>query len=202
MPSVTSNLYSFGEFLLDAQTRILRLRGVPIALTAKAFDVLLLLIQRNGQVVGKNELMDAVWPDSFVQESNLTQTVFMLRKALGETSSQRFILTVQGRGYRFAPDVKPVDEAVIPHEDSSQRGHVLRASRTAAIDKPLVSAKRKIMRSALALQRWLLPLALWPFGFRRLLLVERMPAFRCVPSPYFRWTTFPAIHRRSSLLMV
>jgi TolB-like protein/DNA-binding winged helix-turn-helix (wHTH) protein len=167
MPSVTSNLYAFGEFLLDAQTRILRLRGEPIALTAKAFDVLLLLIQRNGQVVGKNELMDAVWPDSFVEESNLTQTVFMLRKALGETSSQRFILTVQGRGYRFAPDVKPVDETVIPHEDSSERGHDLGASRTSTIDSPLVPAKRKITSSALAfaalalavsaLGLWLLP---------------------------------------------
>src|SRR5438045_8820104 len=52
--------------------------------------------------------MQAVWRDSFVEESNLTQTVFMLRKALGESSNQRYILTVQGRGYRFAPEVKAV----------------------------------------------------------------------------------------------
>src|SRR5215468_1470128 len=96
MPSLTSNLYAFGEFCVDPQNRVLRLRDEPIALTPKAFELLLLLIQANGQVVSKNELMQAVWPDSFVEESNLTQTVFMLRKALGETATQRYILTVQG----------------------------------------------------------------------------------------------------------
>src|SRR6266550_4392384 len=108
MPSLTSNLYAFGEFCVDPQNRVLRLRHEPIALTPKAFEVLLLLIQRGGQVVSKDELMKAVWPDSFVEESNLTQTVFMLRKALGETANQRYIFTVQGRGYRFAAEVKTV----------------------------------------------------------------------------------------------
>ncbi len=108
MPSLTSNLYVFGEFSVDPQNRVLRLRDEPVALTPKAFDLLLLLIQRSGQVVSKDELMAAVWPSSFVEESNLTQTVFMLRKALGETAQQRYILTVQGRGYRFAAEVKSV----------------------------------------------------------------------------------------------
>src|SRR5216683_1543421 len=106
MPSLTNSLYEFGEFRLDVQNRVLRLGEEPIALTPKAFEVLLLLIQHSGQVVSKDELMQAVWPDSFVEESNLTQTVFMLRKALGEAPEQRYILTIQGRGYRFAVDVK------------------------------------------------------------------------------------------------
>jgi TolB-like protein/DNA-binding winged helix-turn-helix (wHTH) protein/Tfp pilus assembly protein PilF len=108
MPSLTSNLYVFGEFSVDPQIRVLRLREEPVALTPKAFELLFFLIQRGGQVVSKDELMRAVWPDSFVEESNLTQTVFMLRKALGETAKQRYILTVQGRGYRFAAEVKTV----------------------------------------------------------------------------------------------
>lgn len=108
MASLTSNLYAFGEFRMDPQNRVLRLREEPVALTPKAFEVLLLLVQHCGQIVSKDELMQAVWPDSFVEESNLTQTVFMLRKALGETANQRYILTVQGRGYRFAPEVKTV----------------------------------------------------------------------------------------------
>jgi TolB-like protein/DNA-binding winged helix-turn-helix (wHTH) protein/Tfp pilus assembly protein PilF len=108
MPSLTSTLYAFGEFSVDPQNRVLRLRDQPVALTPKAFELLLLLIQRGGQVVSKDELMKAVWPDSFVEESNLTQTVFMLRKALGETANQRYIFTVQGRGYRFAAEVKTV----------------------------------------------------------------------------------------------
>lgn len=108
MPSLTNHLYAFGEFRLDPQNRTLRLGEEPIALTPKAFEVLLLLIQHSGQVVSKDELMRAIWPDSFVEESNLTQTVFMLRKALGENPKQRYILTLQGRGYRFAADVEEV----------------------------------------------------------------------------------------------
>src|SRR6266849_4618285 len=86
MPSLTSNLYTFGEFRLNPQKRVLRRGEEPIALTPKAFEVLVLLIQHSGEIVSKDELMKAVWPNSFVEESNLTQTVFMLRKALGETA--------------------------------------------------------------------------------------------------------------------
>jgi TolB-like protein/DNA-binding winged helix-turn-helix (wHTH) protein/Flp pilus assembly protein TadD len=106
MSSLTGSLYTFGEFRVDTQSRSLFKGEVPIAITPKAFDVLLLLIQHSGELVSKDTLMQTVWPNSFVEESNLTQTVFMLRKALGETSSQRYILTVQGQGYRFVPDVK------------------------------------------------------------------------------------------------
>ncbi len=112
MPSLISNLYAFGDFRLDAKNRVLRLGDMPIALTPKAFEVLLLLIQHGGQLVSKDELMRTIWPDSFVEESNLTQTVFMLRKALGETAEQRYILTIQGRGYRFAPEVKEISSSV------------------------------------------------------------------------------------------
>src|SRR5258708_2863080 len=102
MSSLASNLYAFGEFQVDAQNRTLRRGAETVALTPKAFEVLLLLIDHSGELVSKDELMEKVWPDSFVEESNLTQTVFMLRKALGETSKQRYILTIQGKGYRFA----------------------------------------------------------------------------------------------------
>jgi TolB-like protein/DNA-binding winged helix-turn-helix (wHTH) protein len=108
MSSLTSNLYEFDEFRLDPQSRVLRRGGTTVSLTPKAFDVLLFLIQNAGRIVTKDELMKAVWPDSFVEESNLTQTIFMVRKALDETSDRRYILTVQGQGYRF---LVPVTEA-------------------------------------------------------------------------------------------
>ncbi|MGC2476660.1 MAG: tetratricopeptide repeat protein [Candidatus Sulfotelmatobacter sp.] len=112
MSSLTSNLYEFGEFRLDPQNRVLRRAGTTVPLTPKAFDVLLLLIQNAGRIVTKDELMKAVWPDSFVEESNLTQTIFMVRKALDESSDQRYILNVQGRGYRFLlPITKTTDHA-------------------------------------------------------------------------------------------
>jgi TolB-like protein/DNA-binding winged helix-turn-helix (wHTH) protein/Tfp pilus assembly protein PilF len=110
MSSLTSNLYQFEEFRLDPQSRVLKRGDTTVPLTPKAFDLLLLLIQKAGRIVTKDELMKTVWPDSFVEESNLTQTIFMVRKALEETSDRRYILTVQGQGYRF---LVPVREAAI-----------------------------------------------------------------------------------------
>ncbi len=101
MSSLTSNLYKFDEFRLDAQNRVLRRGRTAVSLTPKAFDVLLLLIQNAGRIVTKDELMKTVWPNSFVEESNLTQTIFMVRKALDETADRRYVLNVQGQGYRF-----------------------------------------------------------------------------------------------------
>ena len=134
MSSLSRSLYEFGEFHLDAQQRVLRRGKDPVALTPKALDVLVLLVQHSGQLVTKDELMKAVWSDSFVEESNLTQTIFMLRKALGEVPEQRYVLTVPGRGYRFAADVKLVasspasgaEEASIATEDVPDRWPLLR----------------------------------------------------------------------------
>ncbi len=104
-----NGLYEFGPFRLDPEDRLLLRNGSPVSLTPKTFDTLLLLVESSGKLVPKDELMRALWPDSFVDESNLTQTVFMLRKALGETGSdQRYILTASGRGYRFAANVRQV----------------------------------------------------------------------------------------------
>ncbi len=111
MSSLTNNLYEFADFRLDAQSRVLRRGGTAVPLTPKAYDVLLLLIQNTGRIVTKDELMKAVWPDSFVEESNLTQTIFMVRKALDETADRRYILTVQGQGYRFLAPVTEADRS-------------------------------------------------------------------------------------------
>jgi TolB-like protein/DNA-binding winged helix-turn-helix (wHTH) protein/Tfp pilus assembly protein PilF len=111
MSSLTSNLYQFAEFRLETQSRVLKRGDTAVPLTPKAFDLLLFLIQNAGRIVTKDELMKTVWRDSFVEESNLTQTIFMVRKALEETSERRYILTVQGQGYRF---LVPVKEAAIP----------------------------------------------------------------------------------------
>ena len=101
--------YEFGPFRLDTESRLLLRDHQPVPLTPKAFDTLLLLVERSGRLLLKDELMNALWPDTFVDEANLTQTVFILRKALGETGSdQRYITTVPGRGYRFTADVRQV----------------------------------------------------------------------------------------------
>ena len=128
MPSLVNGLYEFGEFRLDAQKRTLQQGQELLALTPKAFDTLLVLIESRGQLVAKDELMKAVWSDSFVEESNLTQTIFMLRKALGQTRDQGYIVTVPGRGYRFVADVKPVSRTTPAEADVPSGSHAIGSS--------------------------------------------------------------------------
>lgn len=113
-------LYRFGEYSVDSQNRVLKRDGAMVPLTPKAFDTLLLLVENAGTIVSKDDLIRAVWPDSFVEESNLTQTIFMVRKALGETADRRYILTVQGRGYRFVPPVQESHDEVRAGESPAE----------------------------------------------------------------------------------
>jgi TolB-like protein/DNA-binding winged helix-turn-helix (wHTH) protein/Tfp pilus assembly protein PilF len=99
--------YEFGPYHLEPSTRRLLRNGIPVPLTPKGFDTLLALVERRDRVVEKSELMKLVWADSFVEEANLSQTIFMLRKTLGEAPDGRaFIDTVPRRGYRFAAGVR------------------------------------------------------------------------------------------------
>ncbi|MEN3330693.1 MAG: hypothetical protein V7641_58 [Blastocatellia bacterium] len=104
MPS--PQIYEFGRFRLDAAERTLRRAGEAVPLTPKVFGILLALVEHSPRIVEKDELMRQVWPDSFVEEGNLTQNISLLRKALGETSDGKpYIETVARRGYRFVADV-------------------------------------------------------------------------------------------------
>jgi TolB-like protein/DNA-binding winged helix-turn-helix (wHTH) protein len=99
-------LYSFGQFALDSKRRTLSRAGSPVPLTAKAFDVLLFLVQNPNRLITKEELLKAVWGDTFVEEGNLTQYISLLRKALGDASEHaRLIVTIARKGYQFTADV-------------------------------------------------------------------------------------------------
>jgi len=101
--------YEFGRFRLNSAERVLLRDGELVPLTPKVFDILLTLVENRGQVVSKDDLMKRVWPDTFVEEGNLTQNISLLRKALGESQNGvQFIETVPRRGYRF---VAPISEA-------------------------------------------------------------------------------------------
>lgn len=112
MSQNNGRVYEFDSFRLHATRRVLLRDGAAVPLTAKAFDTLLLLVERGGEVVPKGEMMDALWPDTAVEENNLTQHVSMLRKALGERAgAHRYVVTIPGRGYSFVADVREVVEA-------------------------------------------------------------------------------------------
>ncbi len=101
------HLYEFGPFRLNPQKRLLLREDEPVPLSPKAFDTLLVLVENSGKVVLKDDLMKAVWPDSFVEEANLSQNIFTLRKVLGDSPEQRrYIATVPGQGYQFTETVR------------------------------------------------------------------------------------------------
>lgn len=104
-------VYEFGDFRVDASKRLLRRRdGSALPLTPKVFDTLLYLVKHSGSVLHKEQLLDAVWPDSIVEENNLSQNISTLRRVFGEKpGSHRYIVTVPGLGYRFVADVKTLD---------------------------------------------------------------------------------------------
>ena len=103
--------YRFGPFALEVKERELRRGDEVVPLSGKAFDLLLTLVRDAGQTVTKSQLMTSLWPDTAVEEGNLTQTVFVLRKALGEDAA--YIRTLPRQGYRF---IAPVSVEGVPAE--------------------------------------------------------------------------------------
>ena len=109
MPNKARRLYEFGPFRIDPDHRQLLRQNQPVPLQSKAFDILMVLVENSEKVVSKDDLMKSVWPDTFVEESNLAQHIFVLRKTLGDAvEEKRYIVTVPGRGYRFAETVRAV----------------------------------------------------------------------------------------------
>lgn len=99
----------FGDFRLDVDLARLWRGGEPLAVTPRTIDTLIALVRHRDRVVAKRELLDLVWPDANVEEANLAQQVFTLRRLLGDDTEQpRFIATVPRRGYRFIADVADV----------------------------------------------------------------------------------------------
>lgn len=110
-------LYHFGPYSLDPRRRTFSWQGVPVPLTPKAFDLLLFFVQNPNRVITKDELLKAIWGDSFVEEGNLTQNVFLLRKALGQKlEDSGLIVTIPRKGYQFGAEVTVVSQTPQPSE--------------------------------------------------------------------------------------
>ncbi len=109
MPHNNSLHYEFGPYRFDLNNRELKRAGETVSLGPKATDILALLITKAGHLVEKDELLKEVWPDTFVEEANVAQHIFALRKALGdETAGPKYIETVKRRGYRFIETVRVI----------------------------------------------------------------------------------------------
>lgn len=134
--------YTFGPFSLDPEARVLLRDGEPVPMTGKALDVLVVLVQNAGRLIDKDELLSRVWVGTIVEEANLSQSIFTVRKILGDSPRDRlYIATVQGRGYQF---VAPVTElsgetqptAGVPQEsapDSFTNGNLITRHKLVAV---------------------------------------------------------------------
>jgi DNA-binding winged helix-turn-helix (wHTH) protein/TolB-like protein/Flp pilus assembly protein TadD len=135
------HFYEFGPFRLEPGERQLLCRDKPVPLTAKAFDMLLVLVENSGHLVDKEVLLKKVWPESFVEEANLSHHIYKLREVLGHRDEEgKYIETVPRRGYRFIAEVieihdKPGEEILLAEHsraritmEESEQQEVLRAS--------------------------------------------------------------------------
>ena len=150
-------VYEFGPFSMDPDKQVLLRDGQVIAVSPKAFETLLVLVRRGREVVTKEELLKEIWPDSFVEEANLSQHIFKLRKALGDTSDgERYIVTLPGRGYRFAVPVRTISEggeALVAHMRSRTQIMIEEHAPEPADVQP------SVRREAHSRPKWLLRLA-------------------------------------------
>lgn len=123
MSKSLNKFYSFGEFRLDTEEKLLWQNEKPVSLPPKVMDILCLLVEKQGRIVSKNELMDTVWADSFVEESNLTQSIYTLRRTIGTDENGKSIIeTVPRRGFRIAVPV--LQNVVEPEVESWGSGIV------------------------------------------------------------------------------
>ena len=127
MAGQTTSFYEFGSFRIDRRERLLLHDGAPVPLPPKVYDTLLALVTRSGHIVEKEELMRAVWPDTFVEDANLTVNISALRKVLGEGESEHhYIETVPRRGYRFvSPVIEVRNDSPDSYEEANPKPHLI-----------------------------------------------------------------------------
>ena len=166
MSQAGSQSYQFGDFRVDTDQRVLLFEDKPRPLTPKVFDTLLILVENSGRIVNKEELMSRLWPDTFVEEANLTSNIQQLRKSLGDNARHPvYIETVARRGYRF---IKPVET------DGLNRS----VSESADLDSVSISSPQKPDANGdVAAQTSARPLFLkWAIGIVALVLIAGFAA--------------------------
>jgi Tol biopolymer transport system component/DNA-binding winged helix-turn-helix (wHTH) protein len=151
------HFYEFGPFRIDLTERVLLRDGQPVQLTPKAFETLLVLVQHCGHVVEKDELMNRIWPDTFVEEVGLARNISALRKVLEDGSDQhQYIETIPKRGYRFRAEVREWEEGI--SEQSAERKQ---PPASAVLSAPGAKARNGSLRESPAILGTRLPRWIW-----------------------------------------
>jgi TolB-like protein/DNA-binding winged helix-turn-helix (wHTH) protein len=161
----TKQIYEFGEFRLDVEERLLLRDGNSLPLTPKLFDTLLLLVENSGHLLSKDEMMKSLWPESFVEEVNLSQSISRLRKVLGEAPGQQYIATIAGLGYRFIAEAREISnggkapDALVIESHARERVVFEEEDEDDREDPKLVAAHALTAGRNFRRAYWLIPLA-------------------------------------------
>src|SRR5258706_6884266 len=169
---MSTRFYEFGPFQIDKVNHVLMRDGETLPLKPKVFDTLLLLVENRGRVLDKDELLSRLWPDTVVEESNLSQNVYLLRKVLGEEPrGESYIETMPKRGYRFVASVNEVEEAgaeSLPKKPSQPSSVVEETDEHGFARKDAAEAEQAIRKKALAASRSEEQATSWKLGARAL----------------------------------
>ena len=139
-----THFYAFDSFVVDAGKSVLSREGQSVPLTPKAFEILLVLVRNPGRVLKKEELLEEVWPDAFVDENNLPRNISSLRKALGEGPAEhKYIVTLPGQGYRFVAEVRQLESPNGTPSRSLLEGVPLEPAKS----EPAITVHEEVVRS-------------------------------------------------------
>src|SRR5262245_23193008 len=148
MSSLSGHIHRFLDFTIDIEQKVLLREGKAIPMAPKGFETLLALVENHGRIVLKEELMKRIWPDTFVEESNLTFNIQQLRKSLGDNAREPlYIETIPRRGYRFIAEVKPLATPIAPAQLNTGNNPVPQA---AVLTKARVIAVLAVVGVAIA----------------------------------------------------
>jgi DNA-binding winged helix-turn-helix (wHTH) protein/tetratricopeptide (TPR) repeat protein len=160
MSNPAAPFYEFGPFRVDVENRLLLRGGEPLSLAPKAVDTLLALVQHGGAVLKKDDLMKMVWPDTVIEEGNLTQNIYLLRKTLGAGADGRnYIETIPRRGYRFVGEVRQSTTAnttdlilakptqIQPFSNEQDAGHEVGTDRAVLSTSPYLAVSAPALRT-------------------------------------------------------
>ncbi len=151
MAPLIEHFYRFREFTLDTEQRVLMCKDRPMPLAPKVFDTLLILVEKSGRIVEKDELMSQLWPDTFVEEANLTFNIQQLRKSLGDNARRPlYIETVARRGYRFIAPV--TTDGKVQSTEAWEAEHAVRPIQLATTQSDTSLEANAFFRRSL--QRW------------------------------------------------
>lgn len=164
MSRQTRHLYEFGPFRLDPEKPCLWRDGELVSLTPKAVETLLVLVQQSGKLVEREQLMNAIWPDTFVEDTNLNFNVSVLRKALGKNEDgEQYIKTFPRQGYRFSAQVREVTEEVPSLASGTPAVPVRRLNEGATLPQADKSVKNRKLYAAAAVVLVAIGVAVWMF---------------------------------------